>query len=126
LLRVYIEGPIDNSVNLRASTSNKARKPLKSVENSQVPMQEARGLTKKESNENEDEEKFSLLDREESDDSFFSENEDNFIKESDVNEKNNNSKENINPNKRKKSARLKTKRALDEREKVVSTACLIM
>jgi hypothetical protein len=126
LLRVYIEGPIDNSVNLRASTSNKARKPLKSVENSQVPMQEARGLTKKESNENEDEEKFSLLDREESDDSFFSENEDNFIKESDVNEKNNNSKENINPNKRKKSARLKTKRALGEREKVVSTACLIM
>ena len=120
---MYIEGPIDNSVNLRASTSNKARKPLKSIENAQVPTQQASSLTKKESNEDEE---YSLLDREESDDSFFSENEDNFIKESDVNEKSNNSKENINPSKRNKSARLKAKRALDEREKVVSTACLIM
>ena len=122
---MYIEGPIDNSVNLRASTSNKARKPLKSVENAQAPLQQASSLTKQESNDDEDE-KYSLLDREESDDSFFSENEDNFIKESDVNEKSNYSKENVSASKRNKSARLKTKRALDEREKVVSTACLIM
>jgi len=122
---VYIEGPIDNSVNLRASTSNKARKPLKSVENAQAPLQQASSLTKQESNDDEDE-KYSLLDREESDDSFFSENEDNFIRESDVNENSNYSKENVNPSKRNKSASLKTKRALDEREKVVSTACLIM
>jgi len=122
---VYIEGPIDNSVNLRASTSNKARKPLKSVENAQAPLQQASSLTKQESNDDEDE-KYSLLDREESDDSFFSEDEDNFIRESDVNENSNYSKENVNPSKRNKSASLKTKRALDEREKVVSTACLIM
>ena len=110
-------------VNLRASTSNKARKPLKSVENAQAPLQQASSLTKQESNDDEDE-KYSLLDREESDDSFFSENEDNFIRESDVNENSNYSKENV--SKRNKSASLKTKRALDEREKVVSTACLIM
>ena len=122
---MYIEGPIDNSVNLRASTSNKARKPLKSVENAQAPLQQASSLTKQESNDDEDE-KYSLLDREESDDSFFSEDEDNFIRESDVNENSNYSKENVNPSKRNKSASLKTKRALDEREKVVSTACLIM
>ena len=124
LLRVYIEGPIDNSINLRTSASNRARKPLKEPENIETQKNQNL-LSQKESND--DEECFSMLDHEESDDSFFSESDENVIKESNIDTENADSdsnKENVDSKRKIKSARRKIKR--DHKETNVSAACFVM
>ncbi len=77
-------------------------------------------LSQKESND--DEECFSMIDHEESDDYFFSESDENVIRQSNIDTESN--KENLDSKRKIKSARRKIKR--DDKETNVSAACLVM
>ena len=130
LLRVFIEGPIDNSVSLRARTSNRARKPLKTIDNISKSLEKYETHTKniKDNFDTAEEVKeiFSIVDYEASDESFYSDNNMGDFKESYELNNNEEDKENRKTWGKKKSDFNRANSTLDDKQKLISSACLIM